>query len=227
MVIKSDEVGDFKDIPVLHISKIDVRTKIVGNESEIAICNNPDNDNPTPTDDVLHGIDMLIVGNAKALRWLGELLIEQADKTPINRAGYCAVSNESPKEGNKEDDSPISLPPIMVYDNCTSCNAPLKKPITARLGANILCSSCIDKQPVLSTCDECGGTLKTAEDENFIGMKQHCKSCYAKYLSSLEKTIKEDLVPYHYCTYCHTRLSKEKLGKVGEIVLCTKCLCNK
>ena len=148
MVTKNEEVGDFKNIPVLHISKIDVRTKIVGNESEIAICNNPDNTNKDPEDDVLLGVDMLIVGDAKGLRWLGNLLLDQADKTPINRTGYCAVIKESPKAEKKEDNHPQGPTPLMVYNNCTLCSRPLKKSITGRLGANILCSSCIDKQQI-------------------------------------------------------------------------------
>ena len=148
MITKNQEVGDFKNIPVLHISKIDVRTKIVGNESEIAICNNPNNTNKDPKDDVLLGVDMLIVGDEKGLRWLGNLLLDQADKTPIKQINGLSISSEPPKGNAKEDDSPISQPPVMVYNNCTSCGRPLKKSITARLGANIFCSTCIDKQQI-------------------------------------------------------------------------------
>jgi len=192
MITKSNEVGNFKDVVVLHISKIDVRTKIVGNESEIAICNDPNGTNKTPKDGSLLGVDMLIVGDAKGLRWLGELLLDQADKTPINRTGYCAVIKESPKAEKKEDNHPQGPPPLMVYNNCTSCSKPLKKPITARLGEDVLCETCIEKEPVLTTCDDCGTTLRE-QGENFIGTKPHCESCYNEYphITHINKSNKE------------------------------------
>ena len=59
MITKNKKVGDFDNVTIFHISKIEVRTKRVGIESEIAIANNIDEDKSEEAfDDTLQRIDL-------------------------------------------------------------------------------------------------------------------------------------------------------------------------
>jgi hypothetical protein len=100
MVNKNGRVGDFKNVPILEISKISIRTKLDSGKSNIAISNKSDKDHLDADSDVLENIDMLIVGDEKALRWLAELLIDQADL--LKNSNNC-FKGETLRPHNKTD----------------------------------------------------------------------------------------------------------------------------
>lgn len=111
MITKNKKVGDFDNVTIFHISKIEVRTKRVGIESEIAIANNIDEDKSEEAfDDTLQRIDLLIVGNSKSLRWLANLLSEEADKLDNKFANHLNAESVEEENGTNKSDQPNDRP---------------------------------------------------------------------------------------------------------------------
>ena len=99
MIKKNQKVGEIEDVTIFEIREVHARTKKEGVLASIAISNGYDPVGIDASSDKLESVDLLIVGDRDSLKWLAELLLEQAELLP--EYGMVTSNEEINLEGEK------------------------------------------------------------------------------------------------------------------------------